>query len=71
MAEILQNFGKIMLNMWYLFIKYLAKFYLATNNPLPVLPGNEQNLCHEKRRSSQHLLVLPSVQGAKYHPFDI
>ena len=32
---------------------YLAKFYLnikfygTINDPLPVLPGNEQDLCHE------------------------
>ena len=30
-----------------MFITYLAKFYLTINDPLPVLPGNEQDLCHE------------------------
>ena len=35
-------------------IKYLAKFYLTIkfhgtiNDPLPVLPGNEQDLGHKK-----------------------
>ena len=27
-----------------MFIKYLAKFHGTINDPLPVLPGNEQNL---------------------------
>ena len=36
-----------------MFIKYLAKFYLnikfhdTINDPLPVLPGNEQDLSHK------------------------
>ena len=30
-----------------MFIKYLAKFYLTINDPLPVLPSNEQDLGHE------------------------
>ena len=25
----------------------MAKFYLTTNSPSPVLPGNEQDLAHE------------------------
>ena len=28
-------------------MKYLAKVYLNINDPLPVLPGNEQDLGHE------------------------
>ena len=28
-------------------MKYLVKFYLMINDPLPVLPGNEQDLGHE------------------------
>ena len=28
LAKISQGFGKIILNMWQIFIKYLAKFYL-------------------------------------------
>ena len=28
-------------------MKYLATFYLTTNDPLPVLPGNDQDLDHE------------------------
>ena len=28
-------------------MKYLAKFYLNINDPLPVLSDNEQNLGHE------------------------
>ena len=28
-------------------MKHLAKFYLAINDPLPILPGNEQDLGHE------------------------
>ena len=28
-------------------MKYLEKFYLIINDPLPVLPGNEQDLGHE------------------------
>ena len=47
LATISKGFGKIILNIWYIFIKYLAKFYLAINDPLPVLPGSEQDLCHE------------------------
>ena len=37
-----------------MFIKYLAKFYLnikfhgTINDPLPVLPGKEQDLSHKK-----------------------
>ena len=30
-----------------MFVKYLAKFYLNTNDLLFVSPGNEQDLCHE------------------------
>ena len=30
-----------------MFIKYLVKFYFAINDALPVLPGNEQDLCDE------------------------
>ena len=30
-----------------MFIKYLAKFHDTTNAPLPVLLGNEQDLCHK------------------------
>ena len=44
LPKISQGFGKIILNM---FVKYLAKFYLKINDLLPVLPGNEQDLCHE------------------------
>ena len=44
-----------MLNPWLIFIN------LTINDPLPFLPGNEQDLGHE---NSQHLLVLPSVQRA-------
>ena len=36
-----------MLNNWCILIKYFAKFYLTINDPLPVLPSNEQDLCHE------------------------
>ena len=39
-------------------MKYLPKFYLTKNIPLPVLPGNEQDLCHKKID-----LVNTSVQG--------
>ena len=28
-------------------MKHLAKFYLTINDPLPVLPGNEQDLGHK------------------------
>ena len=28
-------------------MKYLAKFYLNINDPLPVLPGNEQDFGQE------------------------
>ena len=53
MAKISQGFGKIILNIWYIFIKYLTKFYLnikfygTINNPLLALPGSEQDLGHE------------------------
>ena len=47
MANIWQGFGKMILNKWEIFIKYLAKFYLIINVPLPVLPDNEQDLDHE------------------------
>ena len=53
MANISQGFGKIILNISYIVIKYLAEFYLnikfygIINDPLPVLPGNEQDLGHE------------------------
>ena len=30
-----------------MFTKFLAKFYLTINDPLPVLPGKEQDLDHE------------------------
>ena len=39
----------------------LLKLYLTTNDLLPVLLGNEEDLGHEKL--SKHLLVLPSVQS--------
>ena len=32
-----------------MFIKYLAKFCLSINDPLPVLPGGEQDLDHENK----------------------
>ena len=28
-------------------MKYLVKFYLGVNDPLPALPGNDQDLDHE------------------------
>ena len=39
--------GTIILNKWKIFMKYLAKFYLNINDPLAVLPGNDQDLDHE------------------------
>ena len=47
MAKIWQGYGKMILNKWEIFIKYLAKFCLTINDPLLVLPGNEQDLDHE------------------------
>ena len=38
------------------------KFHGTMNDPLPVLPGNEQDLGYEN--IVKRLLVLPSVQGA-------
>ena len=38
MVNIYQIFGKVYLN---------VKFYGTINDPLPALPGNEQDLCHE------------------------
>ena len=38
---------KVFVKLYWTYGKYLAKFYLNINNPLPVLPGNEHNLCHE------------------------
>ena len=35
--KISQGFGKIILKIWDIFIKYLAKFYLTINDSLPVL----------------------------------
>ena len=47
MRNIYQIFGKVL---------------FTINDPLPVLPGNEQDLHHKNH--NQHLLVLPSVQSA-------
>ena len=41
----------------------MAKFSLAINYPLPHLPDNEQDHCHENI-DLVNLLVLPSVQSA-------
>ena len=37
--------GKYLSNIWQSYLN--IKFYGAINDPLPVLPGNEQDLCHE------------------------
>ena len=47
MPKFSQSFGKIILNAWWIFIKYLTQFYLTIDDPLPVLPGDEPDLGHE------------------------
>ena len=44
-------------------LKFMVPFYGTINDPLPVLPGNEQDCQHH----SQHLLDLASVQVCKVH----
>ena len=48
--------------MGYIF-QIFGKVFFIINDPLLVLQGNVQDLVI-KHRSSQHLLILPSVQGA-------
>ena len=57
MTRFWQNNIEQMGNIYEIFGKVL----FTINDPLPILPGNEQDLDH--KRSSQHLLVLPSVQS--------
>ena len=59
LLKIWQNNVGCLLNIYHIFgkVNHLTiKFHGTRNNLLPVLPGNEKDLCHQNR---QNLLVLP------------
>ena len=59
-----------------MFIKYLVKFYLnikfhdTINDPLPVLPGNEQDLSHKNMVSTYLFYQVCKVSQLNFY-FDL
>ena len=51
LVNVAESFGKYLAKIYLFFIKHLAKFttnfHGIINEPLPVLPGNEQDLSDE------------------------